>query len=76
MSAQLFDFFIVAGSIGLVVLLTFIWALFIRKSGKRQRKYRHRHRSRLNPTLAETTGLPPVREEEKSSGQTPPTPQP
>jgi hypothetical protein len=75
LSEQWLDFFIVAAAIGLVTLLTFIWALFIRKNGKRKRKsHRRRHRS-LNPTLAESGGLPPVREEDKSSGQTPPTPQ-
>jgi len=40
----------------------------------RQRK--HREHRPLNPTLAQTGGLPPVREEEKSPDQTPPPPQP
>jgi hypothetical protein len=75
LSAQALDFFIVGGSILLVALLTFIWALFFRKSGKRRRKHRHRRHSRLNPTLAETGGLPPIREEIKSSAEPPPTPQ-
>jgi len=72
LSAQLKEFLILGGSILLVALLTFIWALFIRKTGKRTRKYRHRRHSRLNPTLAETGGLPPVREGNKPDAQTPP----
>jgi hypothetical protein len=75
-SPEWVDFFVVFGAIGLVVLVTFIWALFIRKNRTRRRKeHRRRHRP-FNPTLAETGGLPPVREEEKTSGQSPPTPQP
>ena len=40
----------------------------------RERKPRE-HRP-LNPTLAQTGGLPPVRDEEKSPGQAPPPSQP
>jgi len=72
-SEQWIDFFIVAGAIGLVILSTLIWAIFIRKSSKRRRKYRSRRRSK--PTLAQSGGLPPVRED-KTSLKTPPTPQP
>jgi hypothetical protein len=71
LSAQLMDFFIIAGAIGLVILLTFIWALFFRKSGKRKRKERRRRRRPLNPTLADIGGLPPIREEEKKPDNLP-----
>lgn len=74
-SPELLDLFIVFGAIGLVVLFAFFWALFIRNSKKR-RVRRHKRRRSLNPTLAERGGLPPVREVENTSGQTPPTPQP
>jgi len=36
----------------------------------RQRKHGEHHP--LNPTLAETGGLPPIRDEEKSAGEPPP----
>jgi hypothetical protein len=68
------DFFIVFGVIALVALLTFIWAIVFHKTGKRRRKRRQRHKHRsLNPTLAEMGGLPPVREADKPSSQTPPS---
>jgi hypothetical protein len=40
------------------------------------RQRRHGEHHPLNPTLAETGGLPPVREEEKSQGLPPAAPQP
>jgi hypothetical protein len=70
------DFFIVFGVVALVALLTFIWAIVFHSNGPRRHKKKHRHRRKhrsLNPTLAQSGGLPPVREEEKSSGQAPPT---
>src|SRR5271170_4837025 len=97
MSPGWFDFFIVLVAIALVSLITFLWALFVRKKQTPNRKHRHhragyreqfrknadeikqliqprrrKHSERhpLNPTLAETGGLPPVREEKKLSGQT------
>jgi hypothetical protein len=39
---------------------------------ERQRRRRREHRP-INPTLAQTGGLPPVREEKKSGGTTQPT---
>ncbi len=72
LSAQLMDFFIIAGAIGLVVLVAFIWAIFFRKNSKRRRKRRHRHHRSHNPTLAEIGGLPPVRGENNPDAQTPP----
>ncbi|HZL13796.1 MAG TPA: hypothetical protein VFC85_06590, partial [Verrucomicrobiae bacterium] len=70
------DFLIVLGVIGLVTIVAFIWAIMYHQNGKPRRKRRRRHRRQINPTLAETGGLPPIREEEKSSGQTPPKTQP
>jgi hypothetical protein len=40
------------------------------------RQRRHREHHPLNPTLAQTGGLPPAREEVKSADQPPPTSQP
>ncbi len=69
------DFLIVFLAIGLVAMLALIWAVYFRKKERRRRKHRYHQRRKLNPTLADIGGLPPVREEESSSGQTPPTPQ-
>jgi hypothetical protein len=72
LSPEWLDFFIMCGAIGLVLLAAFFWALLFRKSGKRRRKNRrHRHRP-LNPTLAESGGLPPVRREKNPDAPTPP----
>jgi hypothetical protein len=60
-------FCIMAVAIGSPIALIVIWAVFFRKRGThRPRKHRrHRHmRRQLNPTLAETGGLPPVRPQE------------
>ena len=46
-----------------------VWMQVARK-GKSKRKRRHRHHRRLNPTLADTGGLPPKRDE----NQPPPGP--
>jgi len=73
------DFFIMASAIVLVAIGALIWTFFLRKPGRRRRRHksRHHHEHRLpNPTLAQSGGLPPVRPEEKSSGQQMPTPQP
>jgi heme/copper-type cytochrome/quinol oxidase subunit 2 len=74
------DIFVVLGAILLVVIGTFIWAVFFRKktrSRSRHRRQRADHHGRrpVNPTLAQIGGLPPVRQEEKPSDQLPPTPQ-
>ena len=39
-----------------------IWFVLFRKSHKkRERRRRHKHHRKLNPTLAQTEGLPPLR---------------
>lgn len=49
--------------IGLVVAAIVIWAtVFKTKTAKAKRKRRRRHHKQHNPTLAETGGLPPVRD--------------
>ncbi|MGA2684014.1 MAG: hypothetical protein ABSF51_03070 [Verrucomicrobiota bacterium] len=60
-------FFIILGTAMVSALAASIWVVFShRKPRRRQRRHR------LNPTLAQVGGLPPVRDEEKSSE--PPTP--
>jgi hypothetical protein len=68
----------------LIMAVTILLAAFASLFGfvllrKKIRHHHHHHRRRrkraelrkLNPTLAETGGLPPAREEKDSSGQTP-----
>ena len=60
-------FFIILGTAMVSALVALIWVVFShRKPRRRQRRHR------LNPTLAQVGGLPPVRDEEKPSE--PPTP--
>jgi len=67
------------GAVLLVMTGAIIWAVFFRKKEKpRSRRHRHRRASRrehrpINPTLSQTGGLPPVRQEEKPFDQPPPT---
>jgi len=69
------DFFITAGAIALVGIGALIWLFFFRKP-KRRRKYRHHRRGHASSaTLAQTGGLPPVRQTEFSR-RPPTTPQP
>jgi hypothetical protein len=70
---QWLNFLAMALSVVLVAFATLLWLVLFRKKGRRQRK-RHRHHSReprkLNPTLAESGGLPPIREEKNSDAPT------
>jgi hypothetical protein len=56
------NFLAVAGCMLLGALGVLIWYLFFRKKRKRRHKPQHREKRPLNPTLAETGGLPPRRE--------------
>ncbi|HZF01713.1 MAG TPA: hypothetical protein VE344_07440 [Methylomirabilota bacterium] len=65
------SFFIMLGAVVLASVLALVWFMFFHKN-RRKRKRIHRDKRRsLNPTLAETGGLPPIREGEKSDGSTP-----
>ncbi len=58
---QWLNFLAVVGCMLLGALGVLIWYVFFRK--KRKRKYKHHREKRpLNPTLAETGGLPPKRD--------------
>jgi preprotein translocase subunit YajC len=62
-------------AMALVILLTaigsLIWFLAFRKKRKRKRKPHNHEKRQLNPTLAQTGGLPPLREEKKTDAPTP-----
>jgi membrane protein implicated in regulation of membrane protease activity len=50
----------------------FLWAVLFRKKRKRKHHSRQRREQRkLNPTLAESGGLPPAREEKNTDASTP-----
>ena len=71
---QWLNFLVMAGALLLGTFGVFIWAVMFRK--RRKRKYRkhseRRGESKLNPTLAESGGLPPLREEDKTDAPTSP----
>ena len=63
MTAAWVEFFIMAGVFVLIGIGALIWVFYFRK---RRRKHRHKHRHHrerrvVNPTLAQTGGLPPPR---------------
>jgi hypothetical protein len=69
--ANLTDLFIV---IGATVLMALVWFYLFRSRLMHRHKHHHRRRRsrrKLNPTRAQTGGLPPLREEKKSINQTP-----
>jgi hypothetical protein len=70
---QWLNFLAMSVAILLAATGAFIWFRIFGKKGKRKRRHHSREKRQLNPTLAETGGLPPVRGNEKSSAQTPPT---
>jgi hypothetical protein len=67
---------VVFGAAVLVALLALVWIVFFRKNARHRYRRRRLHRNGqqpLNPTLAEVGGLPPVRENGKSSEPQKPT---
>jgi Tfp pilus assembly protein PilO len=61
--------------IGAAVLVALVWLFLFRSKLMQRHKHHHRRRRskrKLNPTLAQTGGLPPLREEKKSADQMPP----
>ena len=51
-------------AIGLAIGIVTIWMFIVRpKKKKRKHHHRKRHQRQHNPTLAETGGLPPVRDD-------------
>lgn len=49
-------------AIGIGIACFALWFFLSHKSGKKKRKRRSRHHRHHNPTLAETGGLPPIRQ--------------
>jgi hypothetical protein len=70
--ADVADFLII---IGAAVFVAFVWLFLFRSKLMHRHKHHHRRRSqrKLNPTLAQTGGLPPRREENKFDDPTPMT---
>ena len=62
-SADWLTFAVMVLAVGLAVGCVAVWAVVYRpKSKKRKHKQRRRHHRQHNPTLAQTGGLPPVRD--------------
>jgi hypothetical protein len=59
---QWLNFMVVAGCMLLGAVGALIWFVAFRKKRKRKRKLHHHEKRPLNPTLAETDGLPPKRD--------------
>ena len=48
-------------AVGIGIACFIIWLFMFRKTGKKRRKQGRHHHRKLNPTLAQTGGLPPPR---------------
>jgi hypothetical protein len=70
---QWLNFLAMAAAILVAAMCALLWLVKFRKKGKRKRRHHGHEKRQSNPTLAQTGGLPPVRENEKSPGQTPPS---
>ncbi|MGA9778993.1 MAG: hypothetical protein WBS33_12055 [Verrucomicrobiia bacterium] len=64
---------IVMGTAVLVTLAAMVWILFFRKNARHRRRRRHQHSDQRqpNPTLAQSGGLPPARQDDKLSEEQP-----
>lgn len=60
-SADWLIFIAILLAIGIGIACFIIWIFLFRKSGKKRRRREHRRHRRVNPTLAQTGGLPPMR---------------
>lgn len=50
-------------AVGIGIACFILWLFLLKKSGgKRKKRERRRHHRKLNPTLAQTGGLPPARD--------------
>jgi hypothetical protein len=68
------NFLAVGGAMLLVALVALIWVGYARRKPRRRRirrqHKRHSEKRAANPTLAQTGGLPPVRDDDPTSGHT------
>ena len=55
-------FLVMVIAIGLGVSIVAVWVLIIRPKDKKKRRKHHRHHRQHNRTLAESGGLPPMRD--------------
>jgi len=60
-SADWLIFVAILLAVGVGIACFAVW-FFVLRSGKKKRKRHHRHHRHVNPTLAETGGLPPLRQ--------------
>ena len=60
-SADWLIFVAILLAVGIGIACFIIWIFLFRKSGKKHRKRQRRRHRKLNPTLAQTGGLPPIR---------------
>jgi hypothetical protein len=68
---QWLNFLVMVFAILLAAAGALVWLVVFRKKGKRKRRRRHqREKRQLNPTLAESGGLPPIHGEKETD--TPP----
>jgi uncharacterized membrane protein YciS (DUF1049 family) len=49
-------------AVGIGIACFIIWIFLFRKSSKKHRRRQKRHHRQHNPTLAQTGGLPPIRD--------------
>jgi heme/copper-type cytochrome/quinol oxidase subunit 2 len=61
-SADWLIFIAILLTVGIVIACFVIWLFLFRKSGKKRKHRQRRQHRRLNPTLAQTGGLPPKRD--------------
>ena len=61
-SADWLMFIVMLAAIGMGVTMVVVCLVLFRTKTKRKRKRRHRHSRQRNPSLAQTGGLPPVRD--------------
>jgi heme/copper-type cytochrome/quinol oxidase subunit 2 len=56
-------FLVMLGAIGIAIAIVVVWmAVFRTKAKKRRKRHRRRHSQQHNTTLAESGGLPPMRD--------------
>jgi hypothetical protein len=67
---QWLNFLAMGTAILVAAIGALVWLVKFRKKRKRKRKHHSHERRQINPTLAETGGLPPVRESETKTTPT------
>lgn len=61
-SADWLIFIAILLAVGIGIACFIIWLFVMRKTGKKRKRREKRRHRQVNPTLAETGGLPPVRD--------------